>query len=177
MGFGPCPSILPVIPTTSLQEVVDAVHERGRLDAGRRLPLIAVTDESGAYRLVDLRPGVYSLTFTLIGFSTVRRENIELSSDFTMTLNTEMKVGALGETLTVSGSAPVVDVQSTTRSQMLSRDVLDAVPTGRTIQGMGQLITPISLNVPVAGGSRAMQQTTCRPTAWDRRRRRWPSTA
>src|SRR5262245_35782480 len=89
-----------------------------------------VSDENGNYRLVDLRPGVYSLTFSLAGFSTVRREGIELSSDFTMTLNTELKVGALEETLTVSGSAPVVDVQSTTRSQVLSRDVLDAVPTG-----------------------------------------------
>jgi Carboxypeptidase regulatory-like domain len=118
-----------------------------------------VTDENGTYRLVDLRPGVYSLTFSLAGFSTVRREGIELSSDFTMTLNTELKVGALEETLTVSGSTPVVDVQSTTRSQVLSRDVLDAVPTGRTIQGMGQLITGISLNVPDVGGSRAMQQT------------------
>src|SRR5215813_1531823 len=98
-----------------------------------------VTDGSGAYRLVDLRPGVYSVTFSLEGFSTVKRDNIELSSDFTMTINADMKVGALEETLTVSGAAPVVDVQSTTKSQVLSREVLDAVPTGRTIQGMGQL--------------------------------------
>ena len=99
-----------------------------------------VTDGSGAYRLVDLRPGVYTVTFSLEGFSTVKRDGIELSSDFTMTMNSEMKIGALEETLTVSGAAPVVDVQSTTKSQVLSREVLDAVPTGRTIQGMGQLI-------------------------------------
>ena len=117
------------------------------------------TDENGAYRLVDLRPGVYTLTFSLDGFSTVKREGIELPSDFTMTLNSEMKVGALEETLTVTGAAPVVDVQSTTKSQVLSREVLDAVPTGRTIQGMGQLITGVSLNIPDVGGSRAMQQT------------------
>ena len=118
-----------------------------------------VTDGSGAYRLVDLRPGVYTVTFSLEGFSTVKREGIELSSDFTMTMNSEMKIGALEETLTVSGAAPVVDVQSTTKSQVLSREVLDAVPTGRTIQGMGQLITGVSLNAPDVGGSRAMQQT------------------
>src|SRR4249919_823190 len=118
-----------------------------------------VTDGSGAYRLVDLRPGVYTVTFSLEGFSTTKREGIELSSDFTMTMNSEMKIGALEETLTVSGAAPVVDVQSTTKSQVLSRDVLDAVPTGRTIQGMGQLITGISLNQPDIGGSKAMQQT------------------
>ena len=99
------------------------------------------------------------MTFSLEGFSTIKREGIELTSDFTMTLNSEMKIGALQETLTVSGAAPVVDVQSTTKSQVLSRDVLDAVPTGRTIQGMGQLITGVSLNAPDVGGSRAMQQT------------------
>jgi len=118
-----------------------------------------VTDENGAYRLVDLRPGVYTLTFTLEGFSTVKRDAIELQSDFTMTLNSELRVGALTETLTVTASSPIVDVQSTTKSQVLSRDVLDAVPTGRTIQGMGQLITGVNLNSPDVGGSRAMQQT------------------
>jgi hypothetical protein len=118
-----------------------------------------VTDENGGYRLVDLRPGVYTVTFTLPGFATVKRENVELESNFVMTLNSDMKVGALEETVTVSGSSPVVDVQTTTKSQVLSRDVLDAVPTGRTIQGMGQLITGVSLNAPDVGGSRAMQQT------------------
>ena len=117
------------------------------------------TDENGGYRLVDLRPGVYTLTFTLGGFSTVKREGLELPSDFTMTVNTEMKVGALEETLTVTGVSPVVDVQSTTKSQVLSRETLDSIPTGRTIQGMGQLITGVSLNIPDVGGSRAMQQT------------------
>src|SRR4051812_30208436 len=112
-----------------------------------------VTDENGAYRLVDLRPGVYTLTFTLPGFATVKRDAVELQSDFTMTMNSEMRVGSLEETLTVTAASPVVDVQSTTKSQVLSRDVLDAVPTGRTIQGMGQLITGVSLNSPDVGGS------------------------
>src|SRR5215210_6515141 len=118
-----------------------------------------VTDENGAYRIVDLRPGVYTITFSLPGFATVKRENVELESNFVITLNSDMKVGALEETVTVSGSSPVVDVQTTTKSQVLTRDVLDAVPTGRTIQGMGQLITGVSLNQPDVGGSRAMQQT------------------
>jgi hypothetical protein len=120
---------------------------------------VGSTDENGGYRLVDLRPGVYTLSFTLAGFSTVKREGLELPSDFTMTVNSELKVGALEETLTVTGSSPVVDVQSTTKSQVLSRETLDAIPTGRTIQGMGQLITGVSLNIPDVGGSRAMQQT------------------
>src|SRR4051795_9963245 len=118
-----------------------------------------ITDSSGSYRIVDLRPGVYTLTFTLTGFSIVKRENIELPANFTMTINGDMRVGALEETLTVTGAAPTVDVQSTTKAQVLNREALDAIPTGRTIQGMGQLITGVSLNIPDVGGSRAMQQT------------------
>jgi hypothetical protein len=118
-----------------------------------------VTDDNGAYRIVDLRPGVYTITFSLEGFSAVKRDGVELESNFTMTMNTDLKVGSLQETLTVTGASPVVDVQTTTKSQVLTRDILDSVPTGRTIQGMGQLITGVSLNVPDVGGSRAMQQT------------------
>src|SRR5215204_482411 len=72
-----------------------------------------ITDASGGYRLVDLRPGVYNLTFSLEGFSTMKREGIELPSDFTMTVNSELKVGSLEETLTVTGASTTVDVQST----------------------------------------------------------------
>jgi hypothetical protein len=118
-----------------------------------------VTDASGGYRIVDLRPGIYTLTFALEGFSTVRRATLELPANFTMTVNTELKVGALQETVTVSGTSPLVDVQTTTKSQVLNREALDSIPTGRTIQGMGQLITGVSLNIPDVGGSRAMQQT------------------
>src|SRR2546423_13706161 len=118
-----------------------------------------VTDASGGYRIVDLRPGIYTLTFALEGFSTVRRASLELPANFTMTVNTELKVGALQETVTVSGTSPLVDVQTTTKSQVLNREALDSIPTGRTIQGMGQLITGVSLNIPDVGGSRALSQT------------------
>src|SRR5215471_11741447 len=118
-----------------------------------------VTDGTGGYRLTDLRPGTYTLTFSLEGFSSIKREGLELPSNFTMTVNIDLKVGALAETLTVTGSSPLVDVQSPTKSQVLNRDALDAIPTGRTIQAMGQLITGVSLNIPDVGGSRAMQQT------------------
>ena len=118
-----------------------------------------VSDGNGNYRITDLRPGVYSVTFTLPGFSTYRREGLELPSDFTATLNAELKVGALEETITVTGESPIVDVSSTSRVQVLSRDVLDAIPTGRTIYAMAQLVTGVALNAPDVGGSRAMQQT------------------
>src|SRR5258708_7722760 len=77
-----------------------------------------VTDENGGYRIVDLRPGVYSLTFTLEGFSTVKRDAVALESNFTMNINADLKIGSLQETLTVSAAAPVVDVQTTTKSQV-----------------------------------------------------------
>ena len=139
-----------VLPGVTVEAASDALIEKTRS---------VITGADGGYRLVDLRPGTYSLTFSLEGFSSVKRDAIALSSDFTMTINTDLKVGALEETLTVTGSAPTVDVQSTTKSQVLNRETLDAIPTGRTIQGMGQLITGVSLNQPDIGGSKAMQQT------------------
>src|SRR4051794_4128598 len=119
----------------------------------------AVTDGEGNYKIVDLRPGTYVLVFTLEGFSTVRREGLELPSNFTATVNAELKVGALEEALTVTGASPIVDVQSNVKAQVLSRDVLDAVPSAKTIQSLGQLIVGVNLSSPDVGGSRAMQQT------------------
>src|SRR5258707_15436186 len=116
------------------------------------------TDGQGQYTIVDLRPGTYTITFSLQGFNTFKREGLELPSNFTATINADMKVGALEESVTVSGSSPVVDVQSNQKTQVLSRDVLDAVPTGKTIQSLGQLIVGVTLTSPDVGGSRAMQQ-------------------
>src|SRR6266508_3386262 len=75
------------------------------------------TDANGAYRIENLRPGIYALTFTLPGFSNVKKDAIELSSNFTATINADLKVGAVEETVTVSGESPIVDVQSNTKSQ------------------------------------------------------------
>src|SRR6187397_1782298 len=61
------------------------------------------SDATGQYRIVDLRPGTYTVTFTLPGFSTYKREGIELSGSFVATVNADLKVGALAETITVSG--------------------------------------------------------------------------
>ena len=117
-----------------------------------------VTDERGTYQIRDLRPGVYGMTFTLPGFSTIKRDGIELPTDFTATVNAEMRVGALEETVTVSGASPVVDVQSTTKAQVLTRDLLDAIPTGRTAQSYGQLVTGVTNAQPDVGGAHAMNQ-------------------
>ena len=91
----------------------------------------AVTDDTGQYRIVDLRPGTYSVTFTLPGFSTVRREGIELTGTFVATVNGDLKVGALEETITVTGETPIVDVQSARVQQTVSKDILAAIPSSR----------------------------------------------
>src|SRR5438874_1392771 len=102
------------------------------------------SDATGQYRIVDLRPGTYSVTFTLTGFSTVKREGIELSGNFVATVNGELKVGALEETITVTGETPIVDVQSAKVQQTVSKDVLAAIPTSRTAGGLQALIPGMS---------------------------------
>ena len=81
----------------------------------------AVTDGSGQYRIVDLRPGTYSLTFTLPGFSTVKRDGIELTGSQTLTIPVDMRVGGIEETITVTGESPVVDVQNARRRSCCQR--------------------------------------------------------
>src|SRR5256885_327721 len=99
-----------------------------------------VTDGTGQYRIVDLRPGTYSVTFSLTGFSTVKREGIELSGTFVATVNGDLKVGSLQETITVTGETPIVDVQSAKTQQTVGRDILGAIPTSRNVNGIQALI-------------------------------------
>jgi len=119
----------------------------------------AVTDAQGAYKIVDLRPGIYALTFSLGGFNTFKRDGIDLPSSFVATINAEMKVGTISETVVVTGESPVVDVQSNTRAANLTRDILDSVPNAHTLQSVGQLVVGVTLTAPDVGGSQAMQQT------------------
>src|SRR5712672_1719389 len=102
------------------------------------------SDASGQYRVVDLRPGVYSVTFSLPGFSTVKRDGVELSGAFVATVNGEMKVGALEETITVTGETPIVDVQSAKVQQTVSKDILAAIPTSRNAAGIQALVPGMS---------------------------------
>ena len=92
-----------------------------------------VTDGAGQYRITGLNPGTYSLTFTLPGFNVVRREGVELGGTATLTIPAEMRVGALAETITVTGETPVVDVQSTQRQAVLSADVIASIPATRAV--------------------------------------------
>jgi hypothetical protein len=118
-----------------------------------------VTNANGQYRITDLRPGTYTVTFTLPGFKTTRQEKVELRVDFTGTLNASLEVGALEEAITVTGASPTVDVSSNSKVEVMTAEILEQVPTGRSIQALAQLVSGVSLNVPDVGGSRAMQQS------------------
>jgi hypothetical protein len=116
-----------------------------------------VTDGSGLYRILDLRPGTYTVTFSLAGFTTVKREGIELSGSFIASINAELKVGGVAETITVSGETPIVDVESIRRQTTLSNETLTTVPTARSWAATAMLIPGISLQT--AGVSTDIQVT------------------
>jgi hypothetical protein len=106
----------------------------------------AVTDGSGQYRIEDLRPGSYVVTFTIAGFSTVRREGIELTGSLAALVNAEMRVGALEETITVKGESPIVDVVNSKQQSVLDNEVIAAIPTARLYHSLVTLVPGVSLS-------------------------------
>src|SRR5688572_4789067 len=108
------------------------------------------TDGTGQYSIVALPPGVYTLTFTLPGFSVVRSEGIQLTAAVTATINRELRVGGLEETVTVTGESPIVDVRSASRRQVIDGDVLQTLPTSRSYNDVLQLAPGV-----VAGNGQA----------------------
>ena len=108
-----------------------------------------VADAQGLYRIVDLRPGIYTVTFTLPGFSTLKREGLELTAGFTATVNADLKVGELAETITVSGETPVVDLQNVRQQTTLSRTTLEALPTTGRISQLVNFIPGAVIGNPV----------------------------
>src|SRR5262245_10645525 len=90
-----------------------------------------VTDGAGAYQIINLIPGTYTVTFTLSGFNVFKRDGIELTGTFVATINADMKVGAIQETITVTGETPLVDVRSAGVQKVVTKEIVDAVPTGR----------------------------------------------
>src|SRR6267142_1657733 len=161
-----CLALLPVVASAQTSTIAGTVRDT----SGAVLPGVTVeaaspaliekvrsatTDGAGQYKIIQLRPGTYSVTFTLPGFQVVKRENVELTSDFTATINSDMKVGALEETITVSAESPVVDTQSITTRTVMTREVMDAIPTGRNIQAVGIMIPGTSIAV---GGGGALSR-------------------
>ena len=119
----------------------------------------AVTDGAGQYRIEQLRGGVYAVTFSLSGFSTLKRDGVELAGSFAATVNADLKVGSLSETLTVTGEAPVVDIQSATKQRVVDQELLVAIPTGRTPQVAAFLIPGVNLSNVDVGGTNIINTT------------------
>lgn len=134
-----------VLPGVTVEATSPALIERVRS---------VVTDESGQYQIADLRPGTYVVTFGLTGFSGVRREDIRLTAGFTATVNAELRVGEMAETITVSGQSPIVDIQNVTQSRVMTREVLDAIPTGKQFTALASLIP----GVTITGSNGALTQ-------------------
>jgi len=120
-----------VLPGVTVEAGSDALIEKTRS---------AVTDGGGQYRIVDLPAGSYKATFVLPGFATVVRDAIALSGAFTATVNVEMRVGGIEETVTITGVSPIVDVQSTVRQDVLKGSLITELPAARNIQNIAILI-------------------------------------
>jgi hypothetical protein len=132
-----------VLPGVAVEASSPALIERVR---------VGLTDGGGRYRIEELRPGTYTVTFTLPGFVTIRREAIPLTGTAVSTVNAQMRVGGLEETITVTGELPMVDVQSTVRQEVLDRAVLDALPSGRAAGRLAALMPNVTSTVQDVGG-------------------------
>ena len=112
-----------------------------------------VTDGAGQYRILDLRGGEYTITFSLTGFTTVTKRGVQLSGDAVVLVNAEMPPGGITETIAVKADTPVVDVQSTTHQQVIRTEAINALPSGRNYESFGVLIPGVSTSAPDAGGA------------------------
>jgi hypothetical protein len=139
-----------VLPGVTVEATSPVLIERTRT---------AVTDDQGQYRILELRPGTYTVTFSLQGFSALKREGLELPPNFTATVNVEMTVGAVSETITVSGQTPVVDVTNVTNQRVVSRALLDAVPTSKSMLAVAALMPAVVTppNAQDVGGTKGEQ--------------------
>jgi len=138
-----------VLPGVTVEAASPALIERTRT---------VVSDGQGQFKIVDLRPGVYAVTFSLQGFSTFKRDGITLQASTVATVNGDMKVGTLQETVTVTGEAPLVDVQSSVLQQIINRDLLDVLPSGRMMWNVGATLPGIVASGQDVGGASGIQQ-------------------
>ena len=138
-----------VIPGASVEAASEALIERSR---------VVTTDSEGRYAIVDVRPGTYAVTFTAAGFNTVKQQ-VEVPAGVAVTVDANMRVGSVQQTVEVQASAPTVDVQDVSHPEVLTRTEIDALPTARNIQSVGSYIPAVHLNIPDVGGSQQIQQT------------------
>src|SRR5438093_345776 len=120
-----------VLPGATVEASSPALIEKAR---------VVVTDAMGLYRIVDLRPGIYTVTFMLTGFNTFQRQGIELTGSFNASVNAELKVGGLEQQITVTGESPIVDVQNVQQQRVVNTDVINKLPSARTPLTLAALI-------------------------------------
>jgi hypothetical protein len=133
-----------VLPGVSVEASSPALIEKIRT---------AVTDGSGQYRIVNLPPGTYTVTMTLPGFNTARREGVEISANFTATVDGDLRVGAIEETVTVTGESPIVDVQGAAQVRALTAEIFKEIPSSGSWLQMASLIPAVRASVQDVGGS------------------------
>ena len=139
-----------VLPGVTVEASSPALIEKARS---------VVTDGTGQFRIEQLRGGTYTVVFTLPGFSTVRREGVELTGSFAATINAELKLGSVEETITVTGDTPIVDIQSAQRQRVIDQELLNAIPTGRTPQVAAFMIPGVNLSNVDVGGTNIINTT------------------
>lgn len=118
-----------------------------------------VTGASGEYRIVDLRPGSYAVTFSLPGFKRLRHEGVQLSTGFTATVNAQLALGGIEETVTVTGESPLVDVRGSVSETTLKQELLEGVPVGRNSYQVALLMPGATTTSPDVGGNQIAQIT------------------
>ena len=134
-----------VLPGVTVEAASPALIEKVRT---------VVTDGTGRYAVVSLPVGVYSVTFTLAGFNVIRREGIEVAANFSTTANADLAVGALSETVTVSGESPIVDVRGATQTRALTASNFKEIPSSGSWSNMAGLIPAVNVTGGVdVGGS------------------------
>src|SRR5690349_18814905 len=132
-----------VLPGVTVEAASPALIEKVRT---------ATTDGSGLYRIVNLPPGSYSITFSLAGFNTVKREGVGIAASFTATIDAEMRVGALQETITVTGETPVVDLQSAAQTRAMTAQAFKELPSSGSWIQMAALVPAVRAQVQDVGG-------------------------
>ena len=116
------------------------------------------TGATGTYQITGLPPGTYALTFELSGFSSFKREAVVVQVNQTTRIDVELAVGTLQESVTVSGESPVVDVSTTVTQTNITKDLYEAIPTGRNPWVMAGLVPGVITGQLDVGGTQGMQQ-------------------
>src|SRR5262245_37552009 len=119
----------------------------------------SVSGANGVYRFPAVNTGTYTLKFELAGFAPLVREGIVVPVRQTITVDVSMKIASLQETVTVSGSSPTVDVENTKMGARLDHEILQAVPTSRTIFGSTTVLPGMTMTRQDPGGLNAATST------------------